>query len=451
MSVFKWRPFMSLRSRLILLIVLTILLAQALTAYALLTYQRQEVQAAAVNLLVTSITTLKAAVMQLPAKQRAAFVHQSSQGQWRLIPILPPKSVRFYVPEGLEPLAAGERPLRRSLRVLARAVNRALADQSKVAVSAGPQPFMYVSLGSAAGQGPWLRVALDRVDPPVSTPVLLWWLLVLALLVLIALGFSWHITRPMTRLVKATDQLARGRPEPVIPSGPSETRKLAEHFNAMLASLEQTQQTQKTLLAGIPHDLKAPMARMALRIEMAQDPELKAGLQRDLYEMQRMTQQFLDFLRGQDASRLQLEVFQLDQWLAQSVAQWQALGKPVELLKPLTVISIRADQWALARLLDNLIDNALMHGAPPVQIGLTLGPPGFVQLTVGDHGPGLSVQQYDQAFKPFARLDPARSRSGSVGLGLSLVKGIAIAHGGSVALDAHHSGGLEVRVRLPIA
>ena len=451
MKFLRWRPFASLRSRLILLVLVTLLVAQAVTVYVMVTYQRNELQTTAANLLVTSITTLKSAISMVRPERQAMFVHRTSQGQWRLMNEPPPRSARFQSAAGLEPATQSNQAIRRSLRLLSREVNRALGSTARVAVSAGAQPYLYVSLGQAPGQSPWLRIPLDPIDPPVRVPFLVWWLLALVGLALIALWFSWHITRPMTRLVKATDLLAKGRPEPVKPSGPTETRRLGEHFNAMLDALAQTQQTQQTLLAGLPHDLKGPMARMALRIEMTDDQALKEGLARDLSEMRHMTEQFLDFLRGQDATRLNLVPIRLDLWIEQQVSERAKLGQEVQLLGELPSIEIKADQAALQRLLDNLIDNALTHASPPVQVQLTQAQDGFVRLLVSDHGAGLRPEQYEQAFKPFERIDAARSRTGNVGLGLSLVKGIAIAHGGSVSLSSHVSGGLTVQVKLPVS
>lgn len=437
-----WRPLRSLRSRLVLLIVLTLLVAQALTVYVMVSAQRNELQATAVNLLVSSITTLKSAIAVIRPERQAMFVNRTSQGQWRLVPSPPRRAL---------PHAAPDMPEAHRLHQLSRQVNRALGSTARVLLMPGTQPYLFVSMGKAAGQAPWLRIPLEGIDPPVRIPFVLWWLLALTVLVLIALGFSWHITRPITRLAKATDALARGRPEPVEPSGPDETRRLGEHFNAMLASLEQTKQTQQTLLAGLPHDLKGPMARMALRIEMTEDASLKAGLERDLKDMRHMTEQLLDFLRGQDPSRLELQRLRLDQWLQAQCAERQALGQAVRLVSTLPMVEINADESALQRLFNNLIDNALTHGQPPVEVELTQADPGFVRVVVSDHGAGLPADQHERAFQPFERIDAARSRSGNVGLGLSLVKGIALAHGGSVKLSTHASGGLSVSVRLPRA
>src|SRR3546814_385588 len=121
------------------------------------------------------------------------------------------------------------------------------------------------------------------------------WLSGMGLLLLLSAAFSWHITRPLTRLAKAADQLAAGNPQRVVPSGPTETRVVGERFNAMLDALIEAETVRSTLLAGLPHDLKGPLSRMWLRVEMASDPTLKDGLRNDIQDMQRMVDQFIGF------------------------------------------------------------------------------------------------------------------------------------------------------------
>jgi two-component system osmolarity sensor histidine kinase EnvZ len=446
-----WFVPRTLRARLIGLILVAVLLTQALTLYAVTVYQRQQLQVAATNLLVTSITTLQSAIAMIAPPKRAMFVHHASNGQWQLLQTPPPARARFLSAEGLRPAADGEsHAIRHSLRRLSRDINRALGSANQVAVTAGPQPYLYVSIDQR-GPGQWLRIPLDRVDPPITTPMVVWWLMALGFLLLVAAWFSWHITRPITRLVKATDQLALGHPESVVPSGPVETRRLGERFNAMLQSLQQSRRAQQTLLAGLPHDLKGPLSRMALRIEMTDDEMLKLGLKRDLNDMQRMVEQFLDFMRGQDIDRLSMRTLRLDEWLQAQISEEQRLGKPVTLISPqaLPVVTIKADAAALNRLLSNLVDNALTHGQPPVQISLETTATEAV-LRVTDHGSGIEANDYQRAFEPFERLDQARTKTGSVGLGLSLVKGLVLAHGGRVALGRAPQGGLEVSVFFPL-
>ena len=446
-----WLLPRTLRARLIGLILVAVLLTQALTLYAVTVYQQHQLQAVATNLLVTSITTLQSAIAMIAPPKRAMFVHRASSGQWQLLQTRPPARARFLSADGLRPSADGHtHVIRHSLRRLSRDINRVLGSTNQVAVTAGPQPYLYVSIDQS-GPTQWLRIPLDRVDPPVTTPMIVWWLVALALLLLVAAGFSWHITRPITRLVKATDQLALGQTEPVVPSGPVETQRLGERFNAMLQSLQQSRQAQQTLLAGLPHDLKGPLSRMALRIEMTDDEMLKLGLKRDLNDMQRMVEQFLDFMRGQDAARLTMVPLRMDEWLATQVTEEQRLGKPVTLSIPSVKrpVVIRADAQALRRLLLNLVDNALTHGKPPVGVSLQALTTEVV-LQVSDHGLGIDAADYQRAFEPFERLDQARTHTGSVGLGLSLVKGLAIAHGGRVELGSAAQGGLQVSVFFPL-
>lgn len=474
---------LSLRARILWLVLISVIAAQALTLYAIFWYQRTQVQSAAVSMLVTSIRTLQSAMQFVPIEQREAFVQLTSQGEWRLRLNHLPRDARFQSFKGLEPAPAGAHQMRQSLRRLSKDINRALGDKSQVAIVASAQPILYVSIGDKQ----WLEIPLDRIDPPITHNMLLGWLVSLVGLLFIAMGFSWRISAPIARLVKATKQLELGHPQPVKPAGPKEVRELGEGFNAMLHALQQTQQTQRTLLAGLPHDLKGPLARMALRIEMTEDEVLKQGLKRDLADMQRMVEQFLDFIRGQDAERLNRKPIRLDQWLMQQVKDDQLLGKPIEIketahltslgastdiptdaasdvftqtthatpsLLPITVL---ADTLALDRIWSNLINNALDHGEPPIEVFLSLEKSegkhqnDWAVLTITDHGQGIASQDAERAFKPFERLDNARTRTGSVGLGLSLVKGIVLAHGGTISLVQNpQGGGLQVKIMLPI-
>lgn len=475
----KWFSLLwprSLRARLLWLVLGSVLLAQALTLYAIALHQHSQAQKAAVNLLVTSIRTLQAAIGTIAPRDRVQWVEQVSQGQWRLLTQDLPRQARFQSDRGVEPVMTDDPGLRRSLRMLAREVNRSLSRDARVAVTAGEQPYLYVSI-PRADQGDmtigeenadhssradrarggrnrapvdWLRIPLDRVDPPLTQTTLVGWLASLGTLLLLAAWFSWHITRPMTALLRATEGLAAGHPEPVKPSGPVETRRLGESFNAMLASLAQAENTQRTLLAGLPHDLKGPLSRMSLRIEMTDDPELKAGLKRDLDDMQRMVEQFLAYIRGQDTGSLSLAPLRLDAWIAGRVQDRQRLRQQVRLSGRIEPVTVMADTDALDRVLANLIDNAFEHGRPPVEV-LLQRQAQWVTLTVQDHGEGIEPGDRLRALEPFARLDQARTRTGNAGLGLSVVQSIVIAHGGRVVLETAKKGGLRVDVILPVA
>src|SRR5690606_34043334 len=126
---------------------------------------------------------------------------------------------------------------------------------------------------------------------------------------------------------------------------------------------------QRTLLAGLPHDLKGPLSRMWLRIEMVEDPTFKEGMVKEVQDMQRMVNQFIGFVRGSDPASYQFAPLVLNTWLEEQVASWESAGSPVRLKRtPAVSLHLAADRLALGRLLDNLITNALNHGEPPVEV-----------------------------------------------------------------------------------
>jgi two-component system osmolarity sensor histidine kinase EnvZ len=511
----------SLRARLILLILGSVLLTQAATLVTVSYFRHKFMEDVAIGYIVTTIRTLRAAVSQVPAEDRADFVRTASQNQWRLWsrvlpaeaklqrfngrrpppppraaprprpappamdaqlhgpPPPPPPEVRGDDRDGdgvhgdrSEEQRDGDREraeherrykpepddIRRDLRVLVQQLNERLNDGTRVALSRGPTPEIFISLApnSASEDAPrlreWLVIPLDRLDPPVATPFIAAWLGGLGLLLLLAVGFSWHITRPITRLADAADQLAAGQPQRVEPSGPHETRVLGERFNAMLDALAESDSVRRTLLSGLPHDLKGPLSRMWLRIEMADDSKLKEGLRADLQDMQHMVDQFIGFVRGTDPAAYRYAPIVLSDWLTERVGAWQGAGTEIGLNADAdaSALVVQADAVALGRLLDNLIGNALNHGAPPVDVALRQED-GHAVLDVADHGPGIVPERRQEALRPFSRLDDARTRTGSVGLGLALAEAIARAHGGSLELRQAESGGLCVRVRLPLS
>lgn len=163
-----------------------------------------------------------------------------------------------------------------------------------------------------------------------------------------------------------------------------------------------------------------------------------------------MIDQFIHYVRGSDQGSYHYVPLPLLPWLEERIAGWQQAGSDVRLLDvPEDEMLLHADELALGRLIDNLVTNALNHGAPPVEISLTRQGPDAV-ICLRDHGPGISEERRAEALRPFSRLDEARTRTGSVGLGLALAEMITRAHGGSLALTNAADGGLEVRISLPL-
>ena len=501
MSIFRLILPQSFRARLAWLVLATVLAGQAATLYLVSRYQRDHAQTVALDLLATTLRTLQYSMEHVPASERAEFVKQASQGHWRLWSKPLPNEVRLQrrlnrdtqpppriearkedhrqrlppsdsITSTSEPPAPLSRPFldsakanladqfstdsgRRGLVRLVGRLNNRLSGDSRVALSRGSAPEIYISLtrlndGDTLTQREWLVIPIHRIDPPVANSLIAWWLAGLALVLVVAGWFSWHITRPITRLVDATDRLAVGKPAQVEPAGPAEIKRLGERFNAMLEALSQSESTRRTLLAGLPHDLKAPLSRMWLRIEMTDDLALKDGMRQDLQDMQHMVDQFIQYVRGSDPATYRFTHFALNDWIAERVATWHGAGSDVTLVGTLPAAQVNADNVALARLVDNLVSNALHHGAAPIHLSLKTEAH-WVILTVSDHGVGIAPELRAQALKPFVRLDEARTRTGNVGLGLALAEAIAIAHGGTLTLGQAEQGGLQVELRLPLA
>ena len=177
------------------------------------------------------------------------------------------------------------------------------------------------------------------------------------------------------------------------------------------------------------------------------DSELKAGLVRDVEDIDAAINQFLDFAR---LGEVEPAVAEGDlNALVRSVAERYARsGQPVAMrLSPLPPMTLRT--MAMQRLIANLIDNALRHGRSEVEVA-TGKMPGCAFVEVIDRGPGVPPDQAERMVQPFTRLDAARGGAGT-GLGLAIVDRIARMHGGSIRLLAREGGGLRARVELPLA
>jgi len=470
----SWFP-RSLIMRMLLLVLGTVLLVQITTLVSFTRYRQNVTETFTADVISTTIRTLRASLAQVPAAKRAAFVRNASRREWYLLSSPPPqmafKHYDFHLlQDGDEWKNSHARSgVQRGLWEFVRAINARLNKDARVLLANEPVPTLFISLPLESGSNDmnpaagisvnaaatlpvqeWLVIPLNDLTPPAATPFIVGELTIMLLALVIAGFFAWHIARPLTHLTRAADRLASGQPHRVVPSGPNETRRLGQHFNDMLDALDESSAVRRTMLAGLPHDLKGPLARMWLRLEMMEDSPVKDGLMFDAKDMQGMVNQFTSFVRGTDPGSYQFVQMNLNEWLAEQLCAWESTGQAVRYADRSTQdVTLLADPGALARLLDNLITNALKHGAPPVNVTLAIEGTHAV-LTVSDHGPGIDPQRREEALRPFSRLDTARTKTGSVGLGLALCEAIAKAHQGRLTLGTAPSGGLEVTAWLPI-
>ena len=300
-----------------------------------------------------------------------------------------------------------------------------------------------------AGEEYWLIVPRVQLETyPITTAELatLTALLSLAGAALI----QRRINRPLARLVQAANRIARGESVPPISEqAPKEIATLARAFNQMSEGLAQMDAERTVMLAGVSHDLRTPLAKMRLAIEMLTadgEPTLIESLLRSATEMDAIIDQFLEFAR--DARVADRHCVDLNRLVRKCAESYRVYGHSVALdLHDLP--SIPVHPRSITRALDNLIENALRYAGSPVLIQSRCQDR-VVQLTVLDTGPGIPESELESLKKPFVRGDNCAGIGGA-GLGLAIVERIARLHGGVLTLLPREGGGLHARIELPVA
>ena len=302
----------------------------------------------------------------------------------------------------------------------------------------------------------WLALPRERIERVLPLSWLGWGVAAL----LLSLGGAWLIVFRITRPLKALQQAARevgagGTPARLDEGGPTELATVARAFNQMSADLAQIDQDRALILAGISHDLRTPLTRLRMGIEMAADESLREGMTADVEEMDKTIGQFLDFARSEGGEAPQeVDIAAL---LAEIGGQYRRRGFVVD-LAPAGVASpsrgasgaLQVRPQALRRAISNLVDNALRHAGSdkPVELDMA-GGAREVAIEVRDRGPGVPAHEVERIKRPFARLETARSNAAGAGLGLAIVERVARSHGGKLELLPREGGGLVARLSLP--
>lgn len=335
-------------------------------------------------------------------------------------------------------------------RELAKDLGRALGEPVSLRQDRDPRSGLWIGF-NAGGERWWLFLPAPRFKPQ-KLPHDLWWNLGIALTVLIVIAgiFVSGIVRPLRRLGEAVSATGEGSARRVVPTGPSEVRRLAERHNTMLAQLARAEEERREMLAGLTHDLRAPLARLRVRLALLESEAERTGLERDAEDMEHIVDKCLAFLRSEAPDSGRAEILQIADAVSDEVARHRELGRDVAMSVdgPAASCRVAIDRGNLKRVLDNLIENALQYGAPPVEVSLCVERPGTVTLRVRDHGPGIPEAERERALEAFAQIEPARATRGSCGLGLAIVRRIVANCGGELALLDSPGGGLEVRIVL---
>ena len=265
---------------------------------------------------------------------------------------------------------------------------------------------------------------------------------------------AYHLTRPLHDLTRVTRELGEGKLQSRARLGRhhrGEVGILADSINEMAKRIERQLKDQRELLAGVSHEIRSPLARLRVLAELlqggSQTPDLHGKIEREVAEIDDLVGKLLA------SSRLDFEALDLQPLCARDVAlrALERAGLPPELLTDTSRdAGVRGDATLLARALGNLIENAQHHAGGMVALGLRASET-HVCLDVTDQGPGLSEQALAHGFDPFYRgaQDGQSSSRGALGLGLSLVRRIARAHGGEATIENRPDGGAVATLSLP--
>jgi two-component system osmolarity sensor histidine kinase EnvZ len=273
----------------------------------------------------------------------------------------------------------------------------------------------------------------------------------LVLAILAAVWMAGRITRPLARMEEAVAKVGLGEVPELLPeSGPREIAVLAKRFNQMSQQVQDLLLSRTTMLAGISHDLRTPLARIRLALALLEaqpTPALIARIDHDVEQMDHLIGDVLSLARGLASETPEL----ID--LGQAVIRIASddYQDRLELLVPEHSAPIVVRPLALHRVLRNLIDNALRYGAGKQVVLQVAEDTSSVRIIILDRGPGIPENELHRVFLPFHRLDGSRSpMTGGTGLGLAIVRQLAIANNWKISLENRPDGGLAASVTLPL-
>ena len=284
-----------------------------------------------------------------------------------------------------------------------------------------------------------------------STPyIFLMWMIGSSLVLFaIAIIFMRNQIRPIRRLAIAARSFGMGRGSSEIkPSGAKEVRQATQAFRQMRERISRQFAQRTEMLAGVSHDLRTPLTRMKLQIEMLERTPETRELQDDIQEMERMIDGYLTFARGEGSESL--SKINLTSLIEEIISTERRDGSLINFVnKSKTIKSVTLRPQAIKRAITNLIINSKKY-AEIIEVEFEYNSEHAI-ITIDDNGPGIAPEHRDDVFKAFFRLDPSRNTdTGGTGLGLTIAKDIVQSHGGDLLLSEASLGGLRATITLPL-
>lgn len=311
-----------------------------------------------------------------------------------------------------------------------------------------PDTALWLQLSPETG-GYWARLDLQRLE---ILPSGVWaWVFLCSMLISLAgaILIQRRINRPLRTLVTAAEAVGQGKTVQLNATDlPPEIATVANSFNVMQTSLAQAEQARNVMLAGVSHDLRTPLTKVRLGLELlpTTDPDLQQRMIRDIETINQQLGQFMDFARA-DVAETAVDA-DLNELVHYLVTPLREQGSQITLqLGELPIFAFPPQ--SIARVLQNLIENALKYADDACEIHTYAANAG-VYVDVLDSGRGLTAAELARIKQPFVRGDQTQHKAGS-GLGLTIVERILHRSGGSLHLQNRQGGGLQAQVRLPLA
>ena len=358
------------------------------------------------------------------------------------------EGVRVYVADFLEDIEPI--PNDPFIQLIAQKIRERLGEETIITVNHYGIAGLWISFNVDQDDF-WVVIPKIQVDRPFPWHWLWWGALVGLLSLFGAYLIATRINRPLNLLVHAAERLRNGEPAPRLPEDSvDELREVSRTFNEMAESLVRLDSERTLLLAGVSHDIRTPLARLRLAVEMLPEKEcesLKSGMIEDIADMDNIIHQFLDFVRGVEGEPTKM--MDINNLLTALHDRQARAGRDLKLTLSSTYF-IPLRPLAMQRLLDNLVGNAYAYSKGKVEVTSKITAEKIV-ISVLDNGPGIPPEHAQRLLRPFERMDSARTKNeGGSGLGLAICNRIAKLHRGSLELVNRPTGGLEARLTLPI-
>ncbi|RYH07169.1 ATP-binding protein [Tropicimonas sp. IMCC6043] len=453
----------SLRGQLLLLILLTLAVAQALVAWLFADEREMALRTALGQEAASRAANVARLIAEAPEDLHPSILRAADSPLVRFS--LAPAPAVDHADHGTALLASqiaaqiGTPPLPEVRLELHQADNRSppmpgmSGQMGQMHRTMQPVPISSVEMkiSIALENGAWLNVLTRFHRPPYQ---IAWTAIATFAISAVLIGATvWvalgQLTGPLRELARSAEEFGRGAEAQMIdPSGPNELRSLTGAFNKMQERIRRFVDDRTRLLAALSHDLRSPLTALRVRAEMIDEDETRERIIATTEEMQEMVESTLSFARGVSNAE-PVETVDLSELVASLVADMDASAGAVTVQPSADTVRVQLRPTSMRRALRNLIENAVRYGG---QAELHVWCDGDVaRIAVKDRGPGIPEEQVEHVFDPFVRLETSRSRdTGGTGLGLSIARTIVQSHGGDITLRNREGGGLAATVTLPI-